>query len=144
MQILYSYLFAVILSELHEKPRRKDWVTGKVHGRICLSRINFLAAGPPSYVIFTGFFFVCSFLLVYSNFKRKIFLLLKKMVGGLVPPLSPQCLRSCQILTINGKFQSLHLIKIQQHNHKNKESYHHEQIHLLTTEKQTLMIEKSS
>ena len=82
---------------------------------------------------FLPFFFVCSFLLVYSNFKWKIFLLLKKMVGGLVPPLSPQCLRSCQILTINGKFQSLHLIKIQQHNHKNKESYHHEQIHLLTT-----------
>ena len=68
MQILYSYLkyidrlldeffllLAVIFSECHEKPRRKDWVSEKVHRRTFVRHITFLAAYPP-YVIFYCFF----------------------------------------------------------------------------------------
>ena len=67
VQILYSYfrctdrLFlgcphfvaAVTLSGFHEKPRRnEDWITKKVHRRICLRDITFLVACPPFYVTF--------------------------------------------------------------------------------------------
>ena len=50
-------LLAVILSGLHEKPRRKkDWVTKKVHRRIFERDITFLTAHPP----------FCHFLLLSS------------------------------------------------------------------------------
>ena len=45
-------LLAVILSELHEKQRRKDWVTQKV---TCVKGITFLNARLPFYVIFFCF-----------------------------------------------------------------------------------------
>ena len=39
---VFSLLFGVILSEFHEKPRGKDWVTEKVHRRkmICRFKLN--------------------------------------------------------------------------------------------------------
>ena len=49
-------LLAVILSGLHEKPRRnKDWVTEKVHRRICERNVTFSTAWPPFYVTFCYF-----------------------------------------------------------------------------------------
>ena len=60
-------LLAVIVSELHEKPRRnKDWVTEKSTflkkvqkkstRRICVRDIPFLTAHPPFYIFFVAFF----------------------------------------------------------------------------------------
>ena len=46
---------AVILSELHVKPRRKDWVSVTIHKKICVRDINLLTALPPFYVIFCCF-----------------------------------------------------------------------------------------
>ena len=49
------FLLTVILSELHEKPRRKE--EGKIelrkkqYRRICMRGITFLTAGPLFYVI---------------------------------------------------------------------------------------------
>ena len=40
-------LLTVILSELYETPRRKDWVTEKVQTRICVRDITFLTARLP-------------------------------------------------------------------------------------------------
>ena len=58
LDVLYC-LLAVILSELHEKPRRRNWVTEKVHRWICARHITFLTARPPLfYIIF------CCFLLL--------------------------------------------------------------------------------
>ena len=54
-------LLAVTLSGFHEKPRRnEDWITKKVHRRICLRDITFLVACPPFYVTFFVAFFVYS------------------------------------------------------------------------------------
>ena len=47
---VHFLLLAVILSEPHQKPRRKDWVTEKVHRRICVTDITFLTAYSPFYV----------------------------------------------------------------------------------------------
>ena len=49
------FLLAVILSDLHVNPRRKDWVAEKIHRRICVKGITFLTACPPFYVIFCCF-----------------------------------------------------------------------------------------
>ena len=43
-------LLTVILSELYDKARRKDWVTKKVHRRNCMRDITFLTAPFPVYV----------------------------------------------------------------------------------------------
>ena len=44
-------LLAVILSELPEKPKRKDWVTKKkIHRSICVRNITLLTARSPFYV----------------------------------------------------------------------------------------------
>ena len=49
-------LLAVVLSELHEKPRRnKDELQKKVHRRTCVKDITFLTARLPFYVIFCCF-----------------------------------------------------------------------------------------
>ena len=48
-------LLAVILSELHVKRRRKDWVSEKIYRKICVRGIHFLTALPPFYVIFCCF-----------------------------------------------------------------------------------------
>ena len=61
---LFFLLLAVILSEFHEKPRRKDLVAEKVHRRICGRNITFLAARPSSYIIFVVFF-------VHSDFTKE-------------------------------------------------------------------------
>ena len=46
-------LLAVTLSGFHEKPRRnEDWITKKVHRRICVRDVTFLVACPPFYVTF--------------------------------------------------------------------------------------------
>ena len=39
-------LLTVILSEFHEKPRRKVWVTEKIHRRICVRDIIFWNCTP--------------------------------------------------------------------------------------------------
>ena len=69
VQISYSYLrytdrimdmflllFAVILSELLENPRRNDLVTKRIYKRICVKDTTFLVTGSPSYVIFCRIF----------------------------------------------------------------------------------------
>ena len=48
-------LLSLILWELHENPRRNDWVTEKVHWSIWLRDIIFLTARPSFYVIFAVF-----------------------------------------------------------------------------------------
>ena len=64
-------LLAIILSELHEKPRKnKDWVTEKSTflkkvqkestGIICVRDITFLTARPPFYNVFFVAYFVYS------------------------------------------------------------------------------------
>ena len=110
LQILYSYLRytdrlldvlfllpAVILSELHENQLEKTEWQKKVHIRLCLRDITFLAARSSSYVIFCRFFrLFLSF--AYSGFTQK-----KNFApenGGwvgevLTPPLLLQCLRPC-------------------------------------------------
>ena len=45
LDVLYFFL-TVILSELHETPRRKERVTEKVYRRICARGITFLTALP--------------------------------------------------------------------------------------------------
>ena len=45
LDVLYFFL-TVILSELHETPRRKERVTEKVYRRICARDITFLTALP--------------------------------------------------------------------------------------------------
>ena len=48
-------LLAVILSELHVKPRRKDIVSEKIYRKICVRGINFLTALPSFYGILCCF-----------------------------------------------------------------------------------------
>ena len=48
-------LLSVILSELHEKPRKKNELQQKVNRRICVRDVTFLTAHPPFYVIFCCF-----------------------------------------------------------------------------------------
>ena len=49
-------LVAVILSDLHEKPRRKKaWVTEKVNRQICVRNITFLTARTLFYAFFCYF-----------------------------------------------------------------------------------------
>ena len=68
---LLFFLLAVILSKLHVKPGRKDWVTAKkVHRKICAKDITFLTARPPFYVTF------CCFLLNTRNSEKAIYFLL--------------------------------------------------------------------
>ena len=58
-------LLAVILSDLYEKPRRKNWVTKK-HRRICVRDITFLTARCPFYV------FLLLFLSTPSHFPSDV------------------------------------------------------------------------
>ena len=48
-------LLAVILSELHVKPKKKDWVSEKIYRKVCVRDINFLTARTPFYVILCWF-----------------------------------------------------------------------------------------
>ena len=63
---VHFLLLAVILSELHEKPRRKDWVKEKIHRRICVRDITFLTARCPFYV------FLLLFLSTPSHFPSDV------------------------------------------------------------------------
>ena len=60
---------AVILSELHVKPRRKDWVSEKIYRKICVRGINLLIALPPFYVI------LCCFLCLLPSPSQVTYLL---------------------------------------------------------------------
>ena len=60
---------AVILSELHVKPRRKDWVSEKMYRKICVRGINLLIALPPFYVI------LCCFLCLLPSPSQVTYLL---------------------------------------------------------------------
>ena len=69
VEILYSYfryngrlflgclLFVAPCNiiRFYGKPKRNDWLTEKIHSRICVRDINFLTAGPPFYFIFCCF-----------------------------------------------------------------------------------------
>ena len=59
---VFFLLLSVILWELHENPKRKDWVTEKLHWSICVRDITFLTARPSFYVIFAVFFVYVLFL----------------------------------------------------------------------------------
>ena len=52
---VFFLLLPVILSDFYGKPKRNDWLTEKIHSRICVRDINFLTAGPPFYFIFCCF-----------------------------------------------------------------------------------------
>ena len=60
---------AVILSELHVKPRRKDWVSEKIYGKTGVRGINFLTAFTPFYVI------LCCFLCLLPSPSQVTYLL---------------------------------------------------------------------
>ena len=62
-------LLAVMLSELHVKLRRKDWVSKKIYREICVKGINFLTALTPFYVI------LCCFLCLLPSPSQVTFLL---------------------------------------------------------------------
>ena len=102
MQILYSYLkyiyrlldeffllLAVIFSECHEKPRRKDRVSEKVHRRTFVRHITFLAAHPP-YIIFHCFFHLLPPFCLLQFYKEKIFFYSREWWGSSTPFL-PLC-----------------------------------------------------
>ena len=55
---VFFLFFAVILSELHEKPRRKYWVTEKT-AWINLSEQHYFLAGTPSCLCFFFLFVFC-------------------------------------------------------------------------------------
>ena len=88
VQILYSYLrytdrllgvsfllLVVILSEFYEKPRREDWVAEKSTWKNLSERycITFLAAYPPSYVIFVVFSSILSLILLIFYLEKNFF-----------------------------------------------------------------------
>ena len=54
-QVMFYLLLTVILSEIHENPRKKIELQKKVHRKIFVRDITFLAARPP-YAIFCRFF----------------------------------------------------------------------------------------
>ena len=49
---VFFFLLAVILSELYQSSKKKTDLQKKLHRRICVRDITFLAARPLSYVIF--------------------------------------------------------------------------------------------
>ena len=63
MDVFFMLLTAILL-EFHKKPSRKHWITEKSTQKNLCDDCHFLAARPPSYVIFCGFF-------VYSDLQRK-------------------------------------------------------------------------
>ena len=58
-----------MLSELHVKLKRKDWVSKKIYREICVKGINFLTALTPFYVI------LCCFLCLLPSPSQVTFLL---------------------------------------------------------------------
>ena len=58
-----------MLSELHVKLRRKDWVSNKIYREICVKGINILTALTPFYVI------LCCFLCLLPSPSQVTFLL---------------------------------------------------------------------
>ena len=79
--MFFFLFFAVILSELHEKPRRKYWVTEKTAWMNLSEQHHFLAGTPSSLCYFFFWFFVYSlpFCLLWI-YVEKLFLLLKKIL----------------------------------------------------------------
>ena len=83
VQILYSHfrypgrlllgcallLLAVMLSQLHVRPRRKVWVSEKIYRKICGRGINFLTALLPFYLI------LCCFLCLLLSSSQVTYLL---------------------------------------------------------------------
>ena len=84
---------AAILSELHEEPRRKDWVTQKSTWVNLSEGHHFLATRSLSFLIFCLFPPFCLLLFYVEN----IFLLLQQMGGEGAGALPPQCLWSWHI-----------------------------------------------
>ena len=72
-QVMFYLLLTVILSEIHENPRKKIELQKKVHRKIFVRDITFLAARPP-YAIFCRFFRLLPLfrLLRFSAEKKKI------------------------------------------------------------------------
>ena len=66
----------------------KSELQKKVHRRICVGEINFLAPRPPSYVIFYRFFRLLPPFHLLRSYAEKKFLF-QKMARGLAPPCPP-------------------------------------------------------
>ena len=60
------FLSLAVISELYEEPRRKYWVSEKVHRKIFVRHITILAASPPFCVIFYCFFVYSLSLSIFS------------------------------------------------------------------------------
>ena len=80
---VFFLLLAVILSDFHENPRRKDWLQQKVHERICARDIIFFGCTPS---------FLYHFLLPFSSapsISSDLILRTKSFAPEKVPPLPP-------------------------------------------------------
>ena len=91
--MFFFLFFAVILPELHEKPRRKYWVTEKTAWMNLSEQHHFLAGTPSSLCYFFFGFLSTPSLFVYSEFmwKNFFFCSIKYCVWvkgwGFLPPL---------------------------------------------------------
>ena len=69
-------LLTVILSELHVKPRRNDWVSEKMYRKICVRGINFFTAITPFYspsqvmYLLNGQYEWCSVIISWVNGRK--------------------------------------------------------------------------
>ena len=69
-------LLTVILSELHVKPRRNDWVSEKMYRKICVRGINFFTAITPFYspsqvmYLLNGQYGWCSVIISWVNGRK--------------------------------------------------------------------------
>ena len=84
-------LLVVILSEPYENQEGKIELQKKVDRRICLRDNTFLAARPPSYVIFSRFFLLLTAFGLFRFYVQKVFLAPEN--GGVAGAPIPQCLR---------------------------------------------------
>ena len=83
-------LLVVILSEPYENQEGKIELQKKVDRRICLRENTFLAARPPSYVIFCCFFLLLPAFGLFRFYVQKIFLAQENggLAGAPIPPVS--------------------------------------------------------
>ena len=88
---VFFLLLAVILLELHENPRRKDWVTEKKYTEEFVWRTSLFWLHTFLLMSFSVAFFIYSLPFVYSDFMQKKEFCSKKIMGGtwLAPPCSP-------------------------------------------------------
>ena len=86
----FLFLLAITLSELHQNPRRKNWVTEKDTEKQIVWRTSFfLAARLLSYVIFCRFFLSNPTLLFTPILRKKNVLQKMVVVGVWHAPCSP-------------------------------------------------------